>query len=145
MTIVLAVGLLGSMVPTASASTTIPVFDRNVQMNLFLSGRTVTSVSIQAFGGNWSGDSAVKWTFHGRRTVTGGQSQAIGAQEKAFGVCVDASLCFKSFKTGFPFTYACGDWVYADIWIQNPVTGKYDTTAGTPVFHFNHTDYPDVC
>jgi hypothetical protein len=136
--LVTAAGMMSAGASSASASTTIPVVGGNVQMNIFTSGsRTITSVSLQAFGGNWSGDSAVRWSFHGRRTVTGGQSQAIGPQKKVFGTCADASACLIKFSTsGFPFTYACGDWVYGDISIQDG-HGNYSRSAGTPVYHFN--------
>src|SRR3954451_16207774 len=117
--IMTAAGLTVGVASSATSSTTIPVVNRNVQMNLFVSGRTLNKVNIQSFG-SWSGDDAVRWSFHGRRTVTGGQSQAVGPQKVVYGVCTDASSCFKSFSgTGFPFTYACGDWVYADISIQD--------------------------
>jgi hypothetical protein len=123
-------GLLFAAASSASA-TTIPVTNGNVQMNLFLSGRHLDKMNMEVIP-YVSGDSAVRWSFHGMRTVSGGQSQAVGPQPKEFGVCSDASMCFKSFNVNF--TYACGDWVYADISVQRK-NGTY-ASIGTPVYRF---------
>jgi len=100
--------------------------DGRVQMCIHRSGTFVSQVTVQ-IPGYMSGNQIARIEFHGRRPVTGGDSQAIGPQGKIRKVC-DRFGCLHQWRN-VDFRYGCNDWIWGRITLDG-------IRVGTPVYHF---------
>ena len=91
-----------------------------------------------AFGGTGLLEPAIfadgvsaKFQYRGYRTVTGGQSQAIGPQKSHQGECFRWPCAYK-FTVNF--TYGCNDWIVGTVLVL--LDGKW-VNKGNAVYHFS--------